>query len=113
MMKYVRERADLVPQTLRLHTGLFSESVQLLQKLITIPSFSGEEAEAADMVQQYLENFSIEVNRRGNNIWCYNKYFDPVKPTILLNSHLDTVRPNEAYTLDLFARRLMAAVYTA
>jgi acetylornithine deacetylase len=85
-----------------LSTHLFSESVSLLQKLIETPSFSCEEDEAANLVQQYLASYGIKTNRRGNNIWCYNKYYDPSKPTILLNSHLDTVKPNEGYTKDPF-----------
>jgi acetylornithine deacetylase len=85
-----------------LNNHLFSESVSLLQRLIKTPSFSGEENEAADLVQQYLANYSIKTKRKGNNVWCYNKFYDPVKPTILLNSHLDTVKPNDGYTNDPF-----------
>ncbi|HTD40802.1 MAG TPA: M20 family metallo-hydrolase [Mucilaginibacter sp.] len=80
----------------------FSESVKLLQKLIATPSFSGEESNAADIVQEYLFSYSVKTKRQGNNVWCYNKYFDNTKPTILLNSHLDTVQPNEGYTNDPF-----------
>ena len=80
----------------------FSESVALLQTLIKTPSFSGEEDEATDIVQEYLASYSVKTKRKGNNIWCYNKYFDSAKPTILLNSHLDTVKPNEGYTNDPF-----------
>ncbi len=81
---------------------LFSQSVGLLQQLIKTPSFSGEEGLAADLVENYLCSYSIKTERKFNNLWCYNKYFDPSKPTILLNSHLDTVRPNEEYTNDPF-----------
>src|ERR1700733_1696280 len=87
---------------LPLNNNLFSESVSLLQHLIKTPSFSGEENEAADLVQQYLASYSIKTKRKGNNIWCYNKFYDPSKPTILLNSHLDTVKPNDGYTNDPF-----------
>src|ERR1700733_8200139 len=102
MIRYITEKAGLGPANLPSYSGFFSESVQLLQKLIATPSFSGEEHEVADLLQHYLEGFSIKVNRQGNSLWCFNKYFDHTKPTILLNSHLDTVRPNEAYTLDPF-----------
>jgi acetylornithine deacetylase len=81
---------------------LFSESISLLQRLIETQSFSGEEEEAADIVQRYLASYSIKTKRKGNNVWCYNKYYDQSKPTILLNSHLDTVKPNEDYTKDPF-----------
>jgi acetylornithine deacetylase len=76
---------------------LFNEAVCLLENLIRIPSFSGEEKEAADCVANFLSERSVNVIRKFNNIWCYNKYFDDAKPTILLNSHLDTVRPSEQY----------------
>jgi acetylornithine deacetylase len=83
-------------------TLLFSESVNLLQRLIKTPSYSGQEGDAADIIQEYLTDYSIKTKRKGNNIWCYNKFYDPAKPTILLNSHIDTVKPNENYTNDPF-----------
>ena len=82
---------------------LFEEAVILLQELISTPSFSGEEAVAASLVQNYLSRHGIKATRQGNNIWCYNRYYTPNKPTILLNSHLDTVKPNEGYTRDPFS----------
>lgn len=91
----------MVKETLPLNSLLFSESVSLLQKLIETPSFSGEESAAADLVQNYLLSYSVKVKRRRNNVWAYNKYFDDSKPTILLNSHLDTVKPN-GYTKNPF-----------
>jgi len=81
---------------------LFTDAVLLLQKLIETPSLSGQEKQAADVVQEYLNNYSIQSFREGNNVWCFNKYYDPTKPTIMLNSHLDTVSPNENYTNDPF-----------
>lgn len=81
---------------------LFSESVTLLQKLISTPSFSGQENNAASLLANNLSQKGIQVNRMGNNVWAFNKYYDPAKPTILLNSHLDTVLPNEAYKRDPF-----------
>jgi acetylornithine deacetylase len=94
-------------ETLPLNSLLFSESVSLLQKLIETPSFSGEESAAADIIQEYLLNYNVKVKRRRNNIWCYNKYFDESKPTILLNSHLDTVKPNEGYTKNPFCPEII------
>jgi len=81
---------------------LFSESVSLLQRLIKTPSFSGQESDAADSIQQYLASYSIKCKRKGNNLWCFNKYYNASAPTILLNSHIDTVRPNDGYTNDPF-----------
>ena len=77
---------------------LFKEAVQLLRHLISTPSFSKEEHVTANIVNAYLEQHSVTTNRKMNNIWAYNKYFDPSKPTILLNSHHDTVKPNSGYT---------------
>ena len=81
---------------------LFSEAVILLKKLISTPSFSREESETAAIIDQFLVQKGIQTNRYLNNIWAKNKYYDENKPTILLNSHHDTVKPNKAYTIDPF-----------
>lgn len=91
-----------VRENIALNTTLFSESVDLLQKLIKTPSYSGQESMAADLVQAYFLSYNIHTYRKGNNVWCFNKFYNPDQPTILLNSHLDTVKPNEGYTLDPF-----------
>lgn len=82
---------------------LYEQAVRLLEKLIKTPSFSGEECFAADHVENFLKSHDVLTIRKFNNIWCYNRYFDPTKPIILLNSHLDTVRPNSQYTCDPFS----------
>jgi acetylornithine deacetylase len=81
---------------------LQQRSVELLGQLISIPSFSKEEEETAAHIASFLEQHGVTVRRHLNNAWAVNKYFDPSKPTILLNSHHDTVRPNAGYTLDPF-----------
>lgn len=81
---------------------LEAEAIELLKRLIAIPSFSKEEDRTAGLLFSYLESKGVTANRLQNNIWAKNKYFDPVKPTLLLNSHHDTVKPNKAYTLDPF-----------
>ena len=81
---------------------LSKESIELLKQLIAISSFSKEEDKTADVIQTFLETKNISVNRKMNNVWVYNKFFNDKKPTILLNSHHDTVKPNPAYTLDPF-----------
>ena len=75
---------------------------ELLKNLIATPSFSGEEDKTADLIQGYLKEHGVEFNRTKNNVWAKNKHFDELKPTILLNSHHDTVKPNKAYTIDPF-----------
>ncbi|WP_099365453.1 M20 family metallo-hydrolase [Sphingobacterium sp. 1.A.4] len=81
---------------------LIAESTDLLQQLIRTTSYSREEAETADIITQFLINAEIPSERVGSNVIAYNKYFEDSKPTILLNSHHDTVKPNPAYTKDPF-----------
>ena len=79
---------------------LQKDSLELLKKLISIQSFSKEEDKTADAIEQFLQDRGIKTNRKLNNIWAYNKHFDANKPTLLLNSHHDTVKPNSGYTRD-------------
>lgn len=81
---------------------LIEDSKSLLAQLIEIPSFSREEEQTADCISHFLIERGISNNQVGNNVIAYNKYFDPSKPTILLNSHHDTVKPNPGYTKDPF-----------
>ena len=80
----------------------YLNAVELLKKLIATPSFSKEEDKTADIIEQFFSHKNIPSNRLLNNMWCVNKYFDENKPTILLNSHHDTVKPNLQYTKDPF-----------
>jgi acetylornithine deacetylase/succinyl-diaminopimelate desuccinylase-like protein len=81
----------------------YQDAVELLQKLIATPSFSKEEDKTAGIIEQFFSQKDIPSNRLLNNVWCVNKYFDADKPTILLNSHHDTVKPNPQYTKDPFS----------
>lgn len=81
---------------------LFPDAVGLLKKLISTPSFSKEEDNTAEIIDDFLNARGVNTYSYLNNIWAKNKYFDESKPTILLNSHHDTVKPNKAYTLDPF-----------
>lgn len=78
------------------------EVINLLQQLIAIPSFSKEEDKTADAIEAFLKKSGVDVKRHLNNVWAKNKLFDAAKPTILLNSHHDTVKPNQGYTKDPF-----------
>ncbi len=80
----------------------FQEAIDLLKKMIAIPSFSKEENHTADLIQGFLEEKQIKTLRKKNNIWAFNKYFDEKLPTILLNSHHDTVKPNASWTYNPF-----------
>ena len=81
---------------------LYEQAVLLLENLISVRSFSGEEGVAAGEVEKFLKEHAVTTIRKFNNIWCYNKHFDQRKPTILLNSHLDTVKPNAQYSNNPF-----------
>jgi acetylornithine deacetylase len=78
-------------------------AVDLLKQLISTPSFSKEEGHTAGIIENFLQQQGVKTNRHLNNIWSVNKNFDPSKPTLLLNSHHDTVKPNKGYTLDPFS----------
>lgn len=86
---------------------LIDKSISLLQELIRIPSLSREEADTADHIQRYLESYAVKTHRKGNNIWAYNRFYDAGKPTILLNSHHDTVKPNPGYSRDPFQAEII------
>ncbi len=81
---------------------LTEKAIELLQQLIAIPSFSEEEDKTGDAIEKWLSDFGVETQRQFNNIYAFNKHFDKDKPTLLLNSHHDTVKPNKAYTKDPF-----------
>ena len=76
--------------------------IELLKRLISTPSFSKEEENAAKVIRDFLTGEKIPFKSKLNNTWAYSKYFDKKKPTILLNSHIDTVKPAKGYTLDPF-----------
>lgn len=77
-------------------------AITLLKKMIAIPSFSMEEKEVADLIENTFNQQKIPANRLLHNVYALNKYFDPSKPSILLNSHHDTVKPAKDYTSDPF-----------
>ena len=79
------------------------EAIGLLRKLIAIPSISREEEKAADYVQRYLEEMGMQTGRKGNNVWCLSPGFSTGKPTLLLNSHIDTVKPVSGWTRPPFS----------
>jgi len=83
-------------------TELVQKAVNLLKNLITVPSFSREENGTAALIEQFLQDHEVAAERFLNNVWAKNRYFDPAKKSIILNSHHDTVKPNRGYTLDPF-----------
>lgn len=85
---------------------LVSEATGLLQSLIAIPSLSRDEEKAADCLQNYIEMQGMTTGRKGNNVWCLSPMFDLKKPTLLLNSHIDTVKPVSGWRKDPFTPTL-------
>lgn len=83
-------------------TILTADAFELLKRLISIPSFSRQEDQTATQIESFFRKKQIPFKRLKNNVWAQNKHFDPVKPTLLLNSHHDTVKPNPSWTLDPF-----------
>ena len=85
---------------------LTQDAVQLLRDMISIESFSREEKNVADFLERYIESKGYVASRSGNNIWLMSPGFDTAKPTILLNSHIDTVKPVSAWTRNPFGAEL-------
>lgn len=81
---------------------LTQEAILLLKDLIETPSFSSEEDQTALLIENWFTANNIPFKRENNNIWSFNQHFDKAKPTLLLNSHHDTVKPNQGYTKDPF-----------
>lgn len=79
-----------------------SEALELLRRMISIPSFSREEKACADLIEHYIEEEGYIPSRIGNNVWILGSNYDSSKPTLLLNSHIDTVKPVEGWTFDPF-----------
>jgi acetylornithine deacetylase len=79
------------------------QTIALLQALISTPSFSREEDKTAAIIEDFLRKQDVPTHRRGNNIWAKNAFYTEGSPTILLNSHHDTVKPVKAWTRDPFA----------
>ncbi|MCU0403926.1 MAG: M20 family metallo-hydrolase [Chitinophagaceae bacterium] len=87
---------------------LYDKAVVLLHQLIATPSFSREENETASIIGKFLDDHEVAFQREGNNIYAFHKYYEPGKPTLLLNSHHDTVKPNRGYTRDPFTPEVEA-----
>lgn len=81
---------------------LFYEALELLRDLIAVPSISRDEAAAADIVERFLDCYGFDVHRRGNNVWAVSPDYVPERGTVLLNSHIDTVRPADGWLTEPF-----------
>ena len=80
-----------------------SDAVELLKKLIATPSVSRNEKDAADIMEQTIRSYGFEPQREANNIWMIDPHYDESRPTLLLNAHIDTVKPVASWTRDPFS----------
>ena len=80
-----------------------SDAVQLLKKLIATPSVSCNEKDAADIMEQTIRSYGFEPQREANNLWIIDPHYDESRPTLLLNAHIDTVKPVASWSRDPFS----------
>ena len=80
-----------------------SDAVQLLKKLIATPSVSRNEKDAADIMEQTIRSYGFEPQCEANNLWIIDPHYDESRPTLLLNAHIDTVKPVASWSRDPFS----------
>lgn len=86
-----------------LHQDYVNEAAGLLGRLIAVPSVSRDERLAADTLQAFMEGAGLAPRREANNLWVTDPDFRPGRPTVLLNAHIDTVRPAASWQRDPFS----------
>lgn len=82
--------------------NLTQEATSLLEAMVGIPSVSREEKEVGDLLEHFMHEHGLRPHRAGNNLWCIAPGFDTNRPTLLLNAHIDTVKPASSWTKDPF-----------
>ena len=78
------------------------DAVALLKKLIATPSMSRNEKDAADIMEATIRSYGFTPQRDANNVWIIDPHYDEGKPTLLLNAHIDTVKPVDSWKRDPF-----------
>ena len=79
-----------------------NDAVELLKRLIETPSVSRDENRAADVIAEFLNRWGLPYGREGNNLWVGCPDWDDQRPTVMLNAHIDTVKPADTWTRDPF-----------
>lgn len=79
-----------------------TEAVELLGSLIATPSVSRDEKAAADVLEAFMKHHGMDCRREGNNVWTVCRNYTADRPTLLLNAHIDTVKPVETWTREPF-----------
>ena len=87
----------MTPTILKSYT---EQAVGLLRQLIATPSVSRQEKDAANIMEKWLAEAGLAPRREANNLWVTAPGFDSSRPTLLLNAHIDTVRPVSSWTRD-------------
>ena len=85
-----------------LQQQITKDAIILLKQLIATQSFSREENLTGDILEEFFRERNMPFRRKINNLWARNKHFNADLPTVLLNSHHDTVKPNSSWTLNPF-----------
>lgn len=85
------------------HNDYFNDAVGLLKRLIATPSVSRDEEAAASILADFIEDLGFETHRECNNVWTIAPDYDERKPTLLLNAHLDTVKPVSSWKRNPFS----------
>ena len=80
-----------------------NRAVSLLRRLISTPSVSRDEGAAADIMYNEMETMGLHPQRESNNVWAVSPDYTPNRSTLLLNAHIDTVRPVASWTRDPFS----------
>jgi acetylornithine deacetylase len=82
---------------------MMEKYINLLKSLIAIPSLSRNEQDAAQVIRQFFADSAIPYETKMNNTWVRNRYWKTGLPVVLLNSHIDTVKPASGYTRDPYS----------
>lgn len=82
--------------------ALTQEAVGLLERMVSLPSVSREEKEVADLLENFMKERGKTPHRTGHNLWCISPFYRTGRPTLLLNAHIDTVKPAASWTRDPF-----------
>ena len=90
-----------------MNQNYIEDSIALLRSMIRIPSLSREEGNVATMIEEQLVVWGYKPYREGNNVWIFSSQWNEDLPTILLNSHIDTVRPSKAWIRDPFGAEIV------
>ena len=75
-----------------------NDAVELLKALIAIPRISRNEAIASNLLEEWMTNWGLTPKREANNLWAVADNYNEAKPTLLLNAHIDTVKPVQTWT---------------